>query len=178
MKGNSPLVVGLVATHGQQLRRFLLARVRNTADVPDIMQDIYLRMLRVSHADTIRSPEAYLFTVAQNVLQEYSLRQAKVGPQLEVANTLVVLPAEPEADPVLQLAAQQCLEDLQNALDDFSPKMRATFLFYRRDGLSIEEIATRLGISRPMVKKHLVKALLRFRIKLGMTDQGIAWRRK
>ena len=38
------LVAGLVATHGNQLRRFLLARVRNIDDVPDIVQEVYLRM--------------------------------------------------------------------------------------------------------------------------------------
>jgi len=43
----------------------LLARVRNIADVPDITQEVYLRMLRVPNVESIRSPEAYLFTVAQ-----------------------------------------------------------------------------------------------------------------
>jgi hypothetical protein len=63
------LIEGLVVSHGDQLRRFLLARVRNIADVPDIMQEVYLRMLRVPNVDSIRSPKAYLFTVAQHVLQ-------------------------------------------------------------------------------------------------------------
>ena len=63
-KNAQTLIEGLVASHGDQLRRFLLSRVRNIADVPDITQEVYLRMLRVSDVESIRSPEAYLFTVA------------------------------------------------------------------------------------------------------------------
>jgi DNA-directed RNA polymerase specialized sigma24 family protein len=37
---------------------------------------------------------------------------------------------------------------------------------HRRDGLSFDDIGTRLGISRPMVKKNLMKALMYFRQRL------------
>jgi len=55
------MVAALVASHGTQLRRFLLSRVRNNSDVPDLIQEVYLRMLRIPDHDAIRSPEAYLF---------------------------------------------------------------------------------------------------------------------
>jgi RNA polymerase sigma factor (sigma-70 family) len=157
------LVAELVESHGLQLNRFLLARVRNSADVPDIVQDIYLRMLRIPRVEAIRSPEAYLFTVAVHVLQQYSLRRSQSAASIDLAGILEPLRSAPHADPVLEVTALQSLEGLQQALDLFSPKVRATFILHRRDGLSIDEIGTRLGISRPMVKKNLVKALLQLR---------------
>lgn len=163
------LVAELAESHGPQLRRFLLARVRNSADVPDIVQDIYLRMLRIPHVESIRSPEAYLFTVALHVLQQYTLRQSQVPTSIDFSEILEPLHTGP-ADPVLEVNAQQCLEELQQALDLFSPKVRATFILHRRDGLSIDEIATRLGISRPMVKKNLIKALMQFRRQLDRAE--------
>ena len=54
------LVAALAASHGGQLRRFLSSRVRNAADIPDLIQEVYLRMLRIPDHDAIRSPEAYL----------------------------------------------------------------------------------------------------------------------
>ena len=78
------LVTGLVASHGTQLRRFVFARARNVADVPDIVQEVYLRMLRISNADSIRSPEAYLFTVAQHVVQQHTMRQSATPPTRSV----------------------------------------------------------------------------------------------
>jgi RNA polymerase sigma-70 factor (ECF subfamily) len=34
------------------------------------------------------------------------------------------------------------------------------FILHRRFGFTLEEIAEQLGVSRPMVKKYLVKALV------------------
>jgi RNA polymerase sigma factor (sigma-70 family) len=164
------LVAGLVASHGGQLRRFLLARVRNAADVPDILQEVYLRMLRVPSVESIRSPEAYLFTVAQHVLQQHALRSAATPPFTELTRMLDVPQAAPDSDPALDADAQQCLQQLQDALDELSPKARATFILHRRDGLSFDEISARLGISRPMAKKYLMKALLQFRQRLQRED--------
>ena len=164
------LVAGLVATHGDQLQRFLVARVRNVADVPDMVQEVYLRMLRVPNVESIRSPEAYLFTVAQHVIYQHSLSQSATPPLVELTQILKTPPAPSEADPALEADALQCLENLQRALDELSPKIRATFLLHRRDGLSIEEIGTRLSISRGMVKKYLMKALMHFRQRLERAE--------
>jgi RNA polymerase sigma-70 factor (ECF subfamily) len=160
------LVAGLIASHGEQLRRFLFARVRNAADVPDIVQEVYLRMLRVPNSDAIRSPEAYLFTIARHVVQQHTLRQAETPRSVELAFMLNASQAALDADPALSLAAYQCLEQLQAALDQLTPKARATFILHRRDGLSIDEIGAQLGISRPMVKKYLMKALMQLRQRL------------
>jgi RNA polymerase sigma factor (sigma-70 family) len=159
------LVVALVASHGAQLRRFLLSRVRNIADVPDIAQEVYLRMLRVPNAESIRSPEAYLFTVAQHVVHQHTLSQSAKPAVIELmrmANPSVAA----AADPALEVDALECLEKLQEALEELPPKARAIFLLHRRDGLSLEEIAERLAISRPMAAKYLMKALMHFRQRL------------
>lgn len=160
------LVADLAASHGDQLRRFLVARARNVADVPDIVQEVFLRMLRIPNVETIRSPEAYLFTVAQHVIQQHTLRQTATPPSVELTQMLDIPAAPPEADPVLATDAAQCVEQLQGAMEELAPKVRATFLLHRRDGLSLDDIAVRLGLSRAMVKKNLMKALLHFRQRL------------
>jgi len=158
------LVAGLVESHGQQLRRYLLSRVRNAADVPDIVQEVYLRMMRVPNVESVRSPEAYLFPVAQHVVQQHTLKQSAAPPSADLARMLNERNAGgTHADPALEVHADQCLERLQGGLDQLSPKVRATFLLSRRDGLSFEEIAERLGTTRHMVKKYLMKALTKLR---------------
>ncbi len=164
------LVAGLAASHGASLRHFLLARVRNGADVPDIIQEVYLRMLRIPNAESIRSPEAYLFTVARHVLQQHALRQSTAPLAVDLDGILDSNGPSTAGDPVLEMDAQQCLEQLQDALDLLSPKMRAVFMLHRRDGLSIGEIAERLEISTPLVKKYLMKALIQFRLRLEQDE--------
>ena len=80
--------------------------------------------------------------------------------------------APDEGDPAHQVGAQECVEVLQRALDQLPPKARAAFLLHRRDGLSVDEIAERLSISRPMTKKYLVKALVQFRKALAEAEHG------
>ena len=169
MRAEDPqtLVADLAASHGDQLRRFLAARVRNAADVPDIVQEVFLRMLRIPNVESIRSPEAYLFTVAQHVIQQHTLRQTATPLSVELTELLDLPSTLPDVDPVLATDATQCVEALQRAMEELSPKVRATFLLHRRDGLSFEEIGERLGLSRAMVKKNLMKALMHLRQRLG-----------
>jgi RNA polymerase sigma factor (sigma-70 family) len=160
-KDKQTLVERLVDSHGRRLGRFLLARVRNAADVPDVAQDVYLHLLRISDQSTIRSPEAYLFTVAQHVALQHSLRRSREPVSVDLDDAL----NEPSwaDDPVAQLDADQCVEEMQRALDRLSPTARAVFMLHRRDGLSMKEISVRLGISHAMTKKHIVAALTQFR---------------
>ena len=152
--------------YGANLRRFLRPRVRNPADIPDIIQEVYLRLLRVPNPETIRAPEAYIFTIAHHVAQQHSIQSAVSAGFVEVTSVLAELRVATEVDPALEASAQQCLEDLDRAFKQLGPKVQATFLLHRRDGMSIEEIGERLGISRAMVKKYIVKALVHFRKQL------------
>jgi RNA polymerase sigma factor (sigma-70 family) len=164
------LVADLVATHGQQLRRYLLSRVRNAADVPDIVQEVFLRMMRVPNVESVRSPEAYLFTVAQHVVQQHTLKASAAPPTSDLARLLSERSPGTYADPALEVHAEELLERLQGGLDRLAPKVRATFLLSRRDGLSFDEIAVRLRTTRHMVKKYLMKALTQLRHGLEETD--------
>jgi RNA polymerase sigma-70 factor (ECF subfamily) len=159
-----------VATFGPSLRRFLLSCIRNSAEVPDLLQEVYLRMLRVPNLESIRSPEAYLYTIARHVVHQDSLRRVKGRQAVQAMELPEGSAVDPDADPAQQLVAQQTLDTLERTLEQLSPKVRACFLLHRRDGLSVDEIATRLGISRPMVKKYLVRALMRLRKQLEPID--------
>jgi RNA polymerase sigma-70 factor (ECF subfamily) len=161
------LVEELALEQGRRLRRYLRSRVRNAADIPDLVQEVFLRLLRVPNHETIRVPEAYIFTIARHVAQQHNLQIAAVGGSPELDEMLDELSAATEVDPALEACAQQCVEQLELALAQLAPKVQATFLLYRRDGLSMDEISAKLGISRPMAKKYLVKALVAFRKRLA-----------
>jgi RNA polymerase sigma-70 factor (ECF subfamily) len=163
-RDKNALVEELAAGQGVRLRQFLHKRVRNVADIPDIIQEVYLRLLRVPSHETIRVPEAYIFTIARHVAQQHKLRAAPI----EVSDGMdgVLSELRTESDPCLEVTAEQCLHELNEVLERMAPKVQATFLLCRRDGLSMDEIAERLGISRQMAKKYLVKALVQFRKSL------------
>src|SRR6266853_5685790 len=136
-------VAALVRDHGQRLRRFLAARLRNAStDVPDLVQEVYLRLLRMPRHETIRSPQAYLFTVAHHVLYEHRLHQSATPEAVQMTDVLAEIESYVEEDPATHLETRQRLDQLDNAL---------------------QEIAGQLGVSRPMVKKYLAKAVIHCR---------------
>lgn len=55
-------LASVVARHGRPLMKFFVSRLPNAADAPDLVQEVYLRLLRLDRPDLIRCPEAYLFT--------------------------------------------------------------------------------------------------------------------
>ena len=152
----------LARSHGSRLRQFLSRRVRNIADIPDIVQEVFLRMLRIDDPAAIRSPEAYLFTVALHVAQQHALKESSSQCSTDVVELFTQLQAATDGDPALQVEAEQRLGLAFLALDRLSPKVRATFVLHRHYGLSLKDIARELNVSFPMAKKYLAKALFQF----------------
>jgi Sigma-70 region 2 len=67
------LVERLFAQHRGALQAFFYRRIRTKFDAPDLAQEVYVRMLRVSDIHAIRDPERYLYTVASNLVKEYAV---------------------------------------------------------------------------------------------------------
>lgn len=150
----------LAHEHGQRLRRFLSARLRQAAaDVPDLVQEVYLRLLRVPSTESIRSPRAYLFTVALHVLHQHKLSLASAPEVVDVADVLSELETRVGENPAARAEAHDELERFERVLSQLPPIKYTVFVLHRQYGFAREEIAARLGISLPMVKKHLAQAL-------------------
>jgi RNA polymerase sigma factor (sigma-70 family) len=160
-------VADLERRHGSRLRRFLASRLRSAAaDASDLVQEVFLRLLRIDRHETIRSSESYLFTIAFHVLHQHALRRSATPETMDVAALVEELASGPDNDPAGRAETQQRLEALQGALQELPPKAQAVLLLHRRDGYSLEEIGTQLGVSRAMAAKYLAKALLHCRQRL------------
>ncbi len=167
----------VVARHGRPLMKFFASRLPNSADAPDLVQEVYLRLLRLDRPDLIRCPEAYLFTIASNIVHEHSLKRSSRPPHIALEDTPPdELPTDIEAFATAapEHAAVQAdrLRELELVLSQLSPKARATLVWHRRDGHTYNEIGERLGISRNMVKKYLSQALAQCRKSLDKDEEG------
>jgi len=163
-------VEGLFAQHRGALQAFFYRRIRTKSDAPDLAQEVYVRMLRVSDTEAIRNPELYLYTVASNLVKEHAVLDRRQASQVDVDEPSVQerLGELPALD--VRLDANQRLARLRVVLAQLPPKCRAAVILQHRHGLTYQEIADRLEVSPHMVKKYLAQALAHCRRR--MVHQG------
>lgn len=136
------------------------------ADVPDLVQEVFLRLLRIPDYEAIRNPQAYLYTIASHVLHQYTLRKSVMGEMHELTDITADIAEALASDPAEEVQLEQRFEALGRGLEQLSPRAYVTLLMYRCEGATLEEIGKRLGVSRMMAKKYLVKAMTYCRQKL------------
>src|ERR1700744_3279532 len=57
------------------LRKFLAGRgAVRVADLDDVAQEVFLRLLRYESAEVVQHPQAYIFKMAANVAAEWAIR--------------------------------------------------------------------------------------------------------
>jgi RNA polymerase sigma factor (sigma-70 family) len=158
-----PFVAGMAAKYGGRLRRFLKLRLPNASDVPDLAQEVFLRLMRVPNHEDIRSPEAYLFTVASHVVHQHHLKQLTAPTSLETIEGFAERQIASGDDPSARTEMIERLEHLERTLDALPPRVARALLLHRLGGHSIAEIAGELGCAEITVKKYLARALLHCR---------------
>lgn len=153
--------IGLAELHRVHFGRLLRYFARHGArqDAADLVQESFARLARAraKKPDTaIERPEAYLSTIAVNLLRERARVAARRSTACHISADEVQLAGN---DPIAALEARDQLERLQASLARLSPKSRSIFLAHRRDGISYKEIASQEGLSEKAVQRRMSKAI-------------------
>jgi RNA polymerase sigma factor (sigma-70 family) len=153
------LVERLFAEHRGALQSFFRRRIRSKADAPDLAQEVYVRMLRVSDQEAIRNPVHYLYMVANNLVKEHAVldRRQASGIDIDAAPAHEQLETLPAFDG--NLDTTQRVARLGVVLQQLRPKCRAAVVLRFTHELTYREIAVHLGVSPQMAKKYVVQAL-------------------
>jgi RNA polymerase sigma-70 factor (ECF subfamily) len=156
---NRSFVANIAARYGPRLRRFLSVRLRNAADVPDLAQEVFLRLLRVEGYESIRSPEAYLFTIASHVIHQHAVRRSSEPVSVDVAEVFSELRTASSDDPADQAAQSQRLDEFERMLSHLPARLATALVLHRVAGYSVQEVGDELGVSRETAKKYLARAV-------------------
>lgn len=148
-----------VLPHEAALRRWLHARFPK-ADTDDLVQESFLRIIRAQAAGPISHPKTYLFATARNL----ALNQARHDRhenrealrEIDPSTVMDDKPGIPES-----LARSQEHELLTQALQSLPERCRQVFTLRRIYGLSVKEIALRLGIAEKTAEAHISLGLRR-----------------
>lgn len=146
------------------LRRYLVRRkAGSSADIDDIAQEVFLRLLRYNRAELIDFPQAYLYKIAANVSAEWATRSSRRMPHssawlTELADTL---------SPQLDAEREMANAELQRAINALPSRSRTILRLHFGEGICHEEIALRMGLTRRIVKRDLAHAYASLRKMLG-----------
>lgn len=153
-------VIDLAEIHRVHCGRLLRFFARHGArqDAADLVQETFVRLAgaRAKRGAAIERPEAYLSTIASNLLRD----RAKIALRRSLANHVPIddIPLAGQ-DPVAALEARDQLERLRASLARLSPKTRSIFLAHRRDGMTYKDIANQTGLSVKAVEWRMSKAI-------------------
>lgn len=137
------------------LRKFLIGQGRvPPAEVSDVAQEVFLRLLRYDRAELIEYPQAYLFKMAANVANEWALRARRQRPHRSEWLAELLTEDRPEDD----AARAQAQAEIERALATLSPRQRAVLALQFGEGLGRDEIARRIGSTPRVVKRELMKS--------------------
>src|ERR1700720_2069962 len=137
---NRSFVASIAARYGPRLRLFLSVRVRNAADVPDLAQEVFLRLLRVDGYESIRSPEAYLFTIASHVIHQHAVRRSSESVSVDITEVFSELRTSASDDPPEQAAHAQQIDELERILAQLPVRVATALVLHRVAGYSVQEV--------------------------------------
>ncbi len=141
-----------------RLTRLIRRVVGNPAAAEDLVQDVFVNLLRGSGLGAADNSRSYLARCATNIALDHLRRERARARYLSSAELSgAEAGSEPLPDAVLQ--GRQEIALLHRTVDGLPPKCRAVFLLSRDHGLTMREIGARLGISPKTVEKHLLRAM-------------------
>ena len=166
-KTSPSLIERLFSEHRATLQSFFRRRIRRSAEAADLVQEVYLRMLRITDKEAIRNPVPYLYTVANNLAKEHAVldHRQESGVDIDEAPHHEALETLPGFDS--HLDTMQRAERLKVVLAQLPVKCRAALVLRFTHGLSYRAIALHLGVSAQMAKKYTAQGLSHCRRRMA-----------
>jgi len=141
-----------------ELVRFIRHNWRVAADVIDLRQEIYERMLVGAQNELPQQTRAYLYATARNHL----INQAKRGQIVSIELVADLETIERDTDMFeteRQLTARDELRRALEGLNQLPPRCREVVRLRRVEGYSTKEAAQKLGVSIDTIEKQMTNGM-------------------
>ncbi|MFT3998823.1 MAG: RNA polymerase sigma factor [Rhizobium sp.] len=166
MNAKSLDIASLYTSEHGRLRQLVRRLVGNRTTTEDLVHQAFVKLLAAADGGNIDNCPAYLRTTARNLALNH-LRDLKRHGEVGVSDS--ELHAIPDLRPSPEMTAlYRCeLRRVLQAVASLPPKRREAFVLNKFEGMTYDEIAARLSVSRNTVISHIVIALADLDRKIG-----------
>ncbi|HKW77016.1 MAG TPA: sigma-70 family RNA polymerase sigma factor [Terriglobales bacterium] len=164
----------IVAKERPRLRSFIRRRVPDPADVEDILQDVFYKLVEANRLlMPIEHVTGWLFRVARNRITDLfrkkkpeSFSDAAIedaeGELLQIEDLL----PSPEAGPEALYVRHLLLDELALALEELPDEQREVFIAHELEGRSFRELSAESGVNLSTLLSRKHSAVLHLRRRL------------
>lgn len=141
------------------LRGFFATRVRNPADIDDLVQEVFVQLLQRASGGPIEKVQQYLFQVAANVLCDQGRRRKVRHQDQHESFDEDVHALISELSPERIAIGQDDVRRVADALRELPAITRDVFFLRGIRNRKHDEVADMLGISLRSTHNHMDRAL-------------------
>lgn len=164
-KGDNKAFDELFSLYGNRLYYFSYGYLKSKEDAEEVVQEVFLRIWRNrTNLKPELSFKAYLFKISYHFILEFFER---IYRHEAYKDQLTEDSAKFTAEIEERLDYQLLLEKVERQIDQLPSRQRDILIKCRKEGLSVKEIASQLGITPKTVENHLTAALKTIRRQLG-----------
>ena len=158
MQVNNQLLSNYYSMHRDELVSFIAVRTVDAIEAEDIVQDIFLRLLRGQHLITPQTLPSLLHTMARHAVCDY-YRRRHVHEEYEHYIQTSDFSCQTSGDSVESVfSAQQLMERMERSLARLPKACCEIYRLHIYDGMKVSDIAQELSLPYKQVENRLGQA--------------------
>jgi len=139
-----------------------LVFTKSTEISKDLAQDIFVQIwMKKETLKNVSRFESYLYIITRNLIIDWLRKKVYVHENEEYLKNYF---EETGYRPGQQLEFKELEQAVNQAISHLPPQQQTAFRLSRLQGLSHEEIALQMGISKQSVKSYIVRAIVQVRL--------------
>ncbi len=153
---NNQLISNYYSEHRDEIINFIAVRIMDATEAEDIVQDIFLRLLRGHHLMTPDTIPALVYTMARHAVSDF-YRHRRVYEEYE--HYIQTSDFKPQTSDIESIySAQQIVERMERSLARLPKACCEIYRLHIYDGMKVSAIAKELSLPYKQVENRLGQA--------------------